>query len=119
MKTLLQLKESLSECDFNILEELAEYYDDAEALLTAIADEDDELSDKVNEWADGQIDIYTYKVYEWIGKNTGSVADYEEEAINEMGAKTIESIGQYCQYRVAQEEANEAISNARKELEAE
>lgn len=117
MNTLKELLEAMKHNDEKeIIEALREYYDTDEEYLDAIK-EDDDISDKVSEWADSEVDIYTHRVYEWIGENPQVVSEYEEQAIQEMGATTVEKIGQVCQYLQAEASAREALNSARKVLE--
>lgn len=117
MNTLKELLAAMKHNDEKeIIEALREYYDNDEEYLQAIKD-DDYITDKISEWADTEVEIYTSRVYEWIGENPQIVNEYEEQAINEMGAKTIEKIGQMCQYMHAETSAREALDSARKILE--
>jgi len=117
MNTLKELLEAMKHNDEKeIIEALREYYDTDEELIEAIK-EDNDISDKVSEWADTEIDIYTHRVYEWIGENPQLVSKYEEQAISEFGATTVEKIGQICQYMHAEANAREALDSARKVLE--
>lgn len=119
MNTLKQLTDAMEyKGEIEIIEALREYYADDAEYLEAIKNDDD-ISDKVQEWADGEIEIYTGKVYQWIADNYKSVSDYEGEAIELAGGEnlTIEKIGQWCQYLQAQADANEALASARKAIE--
>lgn len=117
MTTLKELTAAMKHQDEReIIEALREYYDNDEEYLQAIKDDDD-ITDKISEWADTEVDIYTHRVYEWIGENPQVVSEYEEQAISEMGANTVEKIGQMCQYMHAEANAREALDSARKVLE--
>lgn len=117
MNTLKELLTAMRHDDEKeIIEALREYYDTDEEFLQAIKDNDD-ITDKISEWADTEVDIYTHRVYEWIGEKPQIVSEYEEQAIDELGAKTIEKIGQMCQYMHAEANAREALDSARKALE--
>jgi len=117
MNTLKELLSAMKHNDEKeIIEALREYYYTDEELLDAIK-EDNDISDNISEWADGEVEIYTHRVYQWIGENPQAVSEYEEQAINDMGAKTIEKIGQMCMYLQAEANAREALDSARKALE--
>jgi len=112
-----ELLTQLDTLDAGIIQELAnDYYETPNAFMTAIVDEDDELSDKISEYADGNVSTYTKDVYDWINDNYSLVQTYEQDAISEYGATTVEKIGQVCQYLAYQEYANDAINEARKIL---
>lgn len=116
MNTLKEILDGMKHDDEKeIIEALREYYDTDEEFLQAIIDDDD-ISDNVSQYADGEVDIYTGRVYAWIADNFKAVSEYEGEAIG-TGADTIEKIGQMCQYMQAEANAREALASARKALE--
>lgn len=115
MNTLKEILDGMKHDDEKeIIEALREYYDTDEEFLQAIIDDND-ISDNVSQYADGEVDIYTGRVYAWIADNFKAVSDYEEEAISMIEGKgaTIEKIGQMCQYMQAEANAHEALASAR------
>lgn len=92
---------------------LSEYYKTIEEM---IADEDNELSDKMHEIADGMVDIYYHDIY----KSLPEMIDYIEQARAEgliEGSESIDKqiqIGQYVFYLEQTQQEFEEIKEANK-----
>ena len=93
--------------------ELSNYY---ESIAEMLEDENNELSDKIFEIADGMVDIYNYDLKKWAGTPEGQ--EYTERAIDEfgwdgVGGELIKAyqMGQYLLYREQVEAEFEEIKN--------
>jgi len=95
--------------------QLSEYYTD---IAEMIADEDNELQDKMHEIADGNVDIYYHDIY----KSLPEMVDYIEQARDEgliEGTTTIDKQIQIGQYVYHLEQINEAYQEIKAEFEKE
>lgn len=116
-KDLLTAK-GLDATDIEALEELADAtgaYDDEATFLQAIKDDDD-LSDEVTEWADGQVSVYTSDRFEWAAKNVRTVQEYEEEALGISDGKSIENVLGICWMLSEEARMRDILEEARKAL---
>lgn len=82
MTTLKQLTDAMQyDSQKRIIEDLREYYKTDAEMLADLVDDNSEILDKVHEWADGQVSVYTGEVYKWISDHFSEVCRYEEDAI--------------------------------------
>lgn len=117
-----ELELKLTELGFNsedieALEELSDFtgHETEEEFVQAIKDDDD-LTDEVSEWADGQVSVYTSDRYEWAAKNVRTVQEYEEEALGMSDGKSVENILAACWMLSEEEYMRDILDEARKAL---
>lgn len=106
----------LSDEELTALQELADFtrYDTEAEFLQAIKDEED-LSEAVGEWADGQVSVYTYDRYTWAAQNIRAIQEHEEELLA-CGYKSIDGILAVCWYRAEEERMQSILADTRKAL---
>lgn len=117
-----ELELKLTELGFNsedieALEELSDFtgHEAEEEFVQAIKDDDD-LTDEVSEWADGQVSVYTSDRYEWAAKNVRTVQEYEEEALSMGDGKSIENVLGICWMLSEEARMRDILDEARKAL---
>lgn len=98
------------------LESLLDHYGDAEEMLTSIKDEDDGLSERIDECADGEVSVYHGSRFEWASNNANKVLEYEDEAIA-MGSKSVSDMIAWCWYETEREEIWDVVRDLQKKLE--
>lgn len=103
--------------DIEALEELSDFtgHETEEEFVQAIKDDDD-LTDEVSEWADGQVSVYTSDRYEWAAKNVRTVQEYEEEALSMGDGKSIENVLGICWMLSEEARMRDILDEARKAL---
>ena len=106
----------LSDAELTALEELSDFlpYDTEAEFLQAIKNNEDP-SEAVGNWADGQVSIYTDTLYEWALQNIRAVQEHEEELLS-SGYKSIDSIFGVCWYRAEEERKQGILADLRKAL---
>ena len=104
--------------DIETLEELADAtssYDDEDAFIQAIKDDDD-LTDEITQLADGQVSVYTSDRFEWAAKNVRTVQEYEEEALSMSDGKSIDNVLGICWMMSEEARMRDLLEETRKAL---
>ena len=97
-------------------EQLTDYYANKKELKEAI--ESDNISDTVSELADGNVDLYTYNLLEWVKEGY----NYVEDGISELGFPESDGKPDFIkaimagQYMANQKLLYEAVEELKEEL---
>lgn len=110
------IEEQLTDREREIVEEIADgYFDDKEAFLKAVVEENDRIEDVLMEWSDQEPSVYTSDRFDWAAKNVRAVQEHEDDAIG-SGAGSIENMIAYCWACAARCEAKAVVSRVREIL---